>query len=208
VRYLYRAIFFDLDGVLTTDSKGSYTTCKNIQKHVDLPLDKVLACYSKYGKDLVLGKVKFIDIWEDFCGCLNKNLDIGMLHEAFVNTPKNERMFSLVKKLRQNGYKVGIITDNNLERIEILKKSMRLSRLFDVIVVSAEIGVKKDDPKIFETALNLLGIEPNEAIFVDNAKDNLIVPKKLGFKTFFYDEQDLVFERFVKYLINTGVKVD
>jgi hypothetical protein len=90
---MIKTIFFDFDGVITLDSKGSFTTCQNIQKHIpDVSFEHILECYRVHHPKLLLGQTTHAAIWQDFCACLGKDLDIKVLNEAFRNTPVNVKM--------------------------------------------------------------------------------------------------------------------
>ena len=127
---MIKAIFFDFDGVLTIDNKGSATTCKNIQKYLpDVAFDDILKCYRVHHQNLLIGKTTHALIWKDFCECIGHNIDIEILYNAFKNIPINQGMFDLCKNLKKN-YRLGIITDNNKERFDVLKKDLKLNDIF------------------------------------------------------------------------------
>ena len=52
--------------------------------------------------------------------------------------------------------------------------------VFDVIIVSAEVGAAKPSEKIYRIALEQLLVEPNEAVFVDDFIENIEACEKLG----------------------------
>lgn len=186
---MMKAVFFDFDGVLTIDGAGSFTTCTNIQKRIpDVSFDHILKCYRVNHPKMLLGQTTHAAVWEEFCGCVGKDLDIKVLDEAFKKTPMNTRMMDLVKKLKRH-YKLGIITDNSKERLDTIKQEMRLSDLFEIIVVSGETGIRKDSDETFMNALVLAGCKPGECVFIDNSEDNLLAPKKLGWHTIFHDHR-------------------
>ena len=61
---------------------------------------------------------------------------------------------------------------------------MGIRRYFDVIVSSAEEGVAKPDPRIFNIALTRAGCAPEQAVMIGDRIDNDIVPaKQMGMKT-------------------------
>ncbi|MFA5820958.1 MAG: HAD-IA family hydrolase [Candidatus Gracilibacteria bacterium] len=186
---MIKAIFFDFDGVLTTDSSGSDTTCTNIQKCIpDVSYEHIVQCYRVQHPKLLIGHTTHEAIWKNFCACVGKNLDIKVLDEAFRNTPMNGKMMELCEKLKGK-YKLGIITDNSKERFDLLKGEMKLAEMFEVIVVSGETGMRKDGDATFVQALNLVGCRPEECVFIDNNEANLAAPKKLGWKTIFHDDK-------------------
>lgn len=55
--------------------------------------------------------------------------------------------------------------------------------LFDVIVESSRVGIRKPDPRFYRTACDLLGIEPAEAVFLDDLGINLKPAKAMGMTT-------------------------
>lgn len=186
---MIKTVFFDFDGVLTIDGAGSVTTCTNIQKHIpDISFDHILKCYRVNHPKMLLGQTTHAAIWKEFCSCVGKDLDIKILDEAFKKTPMNTRMMDLAKKLKKH-YKLGIITDNSKERLDTIKQEMKLSDLFEIIVVSGETGIRKDSDDTFIKALELAGCKSEECVFIDNSEDNLIAPKKLGWHTIFHDHK-------------------
>lgn len=185
---MIKAIFFDYDGVLTTDKTGSLTTTRYVSRATGIEPSIVKAAFSKHNKSLTLGKTTHSQIWPELCSVLGQDLSISLLYEAFESTPLNEGMFSLARQLQRH-HVVGIITDNKKDRIDHLKRYQNLERLFDPIVVSAEIGADKGSAEIFLQALHRAGVAADEAVFVDNNKDNLIAAGALGIKTIFHDDE-------------------
>ena len=185
---MIKAVFFDYDGVLTTDKTGSLTTTRYLSKATGIGLSAVRAAFSRHNSDLTLGRKTYLQIWQEVSSELGKDLDIRLLFNAFESTPVNTGMFSLARELKRK-HLVGIITDNKKDRIDHLKKHQDLESLFSPIVVSAEIGVEKQSNEIFLHALHLAGVSAEEAVFIDNSKDNLVAPSALGIKTVFHDDE-------------------
>ncbi len=73
-------------------------------------------------------------------------------------------------ELRRRGLKLGVVSnwDTRLRRI---CGGLGLDRLVDFIVISAEAGVRKPDPRIFEEALRRAGVAPTEALHVGDLPD-------------------------------------
>jgi putative hydrolase of the HAD superfamily len=183
---MIKAIFFDYDGVMTTDKTGSWTICKYISKVTDVGFDKLLETYRKFNNDLLYGKTTHEKIWGKLCTELGKDIDIKHLYDSFIITPVNEPMYELVKKLKMS-YKTGLITDNKKDRLNAVIKYQKLNELFDTIIISADIGSGKDNTEIFKKAVESIDANYEECIFIDNQEKNLIVPSKLGMNTVFYD---------------------
>jgi putative hydrolase of the HAD superfamily len=58
-----------------------------------------------------------------------------------------------------------------------------IMELFDVIVESSRVGVRKPDPRFYEMACELLDIEPHEAVFLDDLGINLKPARAMGMTT-------------------------
>ncbi|MDN7442742.1 HAD hydrolase-like protein [Burkholderia cepacia] len=185
---MIKAIFFDYDGVLTTDKTGSLTTNRYLSTVSGVEYESVRKAFAKYNPDLLVGKVTHTDIWDAACKAMHCKVDFSLLEEAFQSTPANAAMFALARSLKP-AYSLGIITDNKRDRIDSLKKSQGLDALFNPIIVSAEFGSGKDSTAVFEHALRCVGIGPEESIFIDNNRENLIAPSALGMGTIFHDDE-------------------
>ncbi len=185
--HLIKTIFFDFDGVLTTDKSGSYTTCKYIQRFVsDISFDRILECYRVHHLGLLRGSVNHADIWVEFCESLGRKIHFDVLIKAFKSTPKNTRVLELCNRLKRN-FKLDVITDNSRDRFQAVKAEMNLCETFSYYIVSGDLGSRKDSEINFKKAMELSNSKPNECIFIDNAKSNLVVPDRLGFNTIYYD---------------------
>jgi len=201
-----KAVLFDFDGVLTTDKTGSLTTARYLSKKTGIELSHVQSVFRRFNNDLTLGKTTHEQIWGSICGGLGKNMSIALLKEAFESTPMNARMLKLARELRSR-YAVGIVTDNKKDRIDHLKKVHSLPSLFDPITVSAEIGIGKDNPKIFLDVLRRLCANPHECIFIDNSEDNLIAPSAIGIKTIYFNDEKQDFNALFAALKGHGAAV-
>jgi putative hydrolase of the HAD superfamily len=75
-----------------------------------------------------------------------------------------------VQALRQRGLLLGLITNNESKHQRAKIAAVGLDELFDAIIISAEFGVAKPDPRIFAHACRVIGVEPHEAMHVgDNS---------------------------------------
>ena len=196
---MIKAVLFDYDGVLTLDKSGSYSICKYISQNADIDYELFSTEYKKYNDDLLLGKVTHEQIWNQLCKNVNKNISIKYLFDSFKNTPINQKMIDLVKKIKKNN-KTGLITDNKKDRIDAAKTEFGLSTLFDAILVSAEIGSQKSKESIFSKTVKELDVVYDECVFIDNQESNLIIPNKLGMKTIFYNHKENNIKRLVTEL--------
>lgn len=80
-------------------------------------------------------------------------------------------------------YRIGIIANQSFGTRSRLEK-WGILKYISLVIASAEEGVSKPNPRIFEIALQRAACEPNKAIMVGDRIDNDIIPaKKIGMKT-------------------------
>lgn len=93
-----------------------------------------------------------------------------------------EGMSSVIEELKSD-FRLGVVANQHPPVADALNE-YGIARNFDVIVISEAVGLYKPDPAIFQYALDRLGIEASEAIFVGDRADNDVKPAKaLGMKT-------------------------
>jgi len=185
---MIQAILFDFDGVLTTDKTGSLTTNRYLSEATGIAFATIQAALKPFNHGLLLGKTTHAAIWPEVCARLGRDIDFALLDAAFKSTPLNTAMFDLARSLKHR-YRIGIITDNKLDRIDCLRAHHQLDALFDPIVVSAAVGSDKSDEAIFQYALDQLGTKPGECLFIDNTASNLDAPAHLGMRVVHFDDE-------------------
>ena len=93
-------------------------------------------------------------------------------------------MIAVVEHLRGR-VRLGAIT-NNVARDEPAERrtaGVPIHNLFDIVIESAIVGVRKPEPRIYQIACEQLGIEPHQAVFLDDMGPNLKGARALGMHT-------------------------
>lgn len=94
-----------------------------------------------------------------------------------------ERMVSLLRELKNRGYKVGLISNCFQEEAEAIHESV-LAPYFDSMMLSCEQGVMKPEREIFERCLAELSVEPEECLYVgDGGSQELETARAFGMDT-------------------------
>jgi HAD superfamily hydrolase (TIGR01509 family) len=93
--------------------------------------------------------------------------------------------------LKNGGFLLGIITDTAVSISEKLNWFERggFAEVWDSIISSKEIGIRKPDPRIFQAALKQLGISASRAVFVGHKKTELDGARAIGMKTAAYNHE-------------------
>lgn len=102
----------------------------------------------------------------------------GLLQRIFAEMRPDQMMFDLVAALKQCGVKVGLLSNswgNTYPR-------ERIDALFDDVVISGEVGLRKPQPEIFRLALERMGLPAHRTLFVDDAEPNVLAAQAVGLR--------------------------
>lgn len=116
--------------------------------------------------------------WEGLGVHLNANADEVRKH--FVALFEfNHEMFALVKRLKQH-YQLGLLSNQIEDWLEEEIEKYEFRSLFDVIVGSYAVKLRKPDEAIYHYILDKLSCAPHESVFIDDMEANVEAAKKLG----------------------------
>jgi putative hydrolase of the HAD superfamily len=112
---------------------------------------------------------------------LGSRLDLG-LYSKFLRTLVLGIHWMVVHKaqaLRDEGYRIAILTNNIREWGEAWRATIPID-IFDEVVDSCEVGLRKPDPAIFRLTCERLGVAPEAAIFLDDSPGHVASARSLG----------------------------
>ncbi len=100
---------------------------------------------------------------------------------AFDGSGGTDEFVARTRALRTDGYRTALVTNNVREFNDGWRKVIPVDDLFDVVVDSSVIGMRKPDPRIFHHTLAALGgIAPERAVFLDDFPGNVDAAIALG----------------------------
>lgn len=187
---MIKAIIFDCFGVLTIDSWRAF-----VDSLPEAIVSEARSITHAYDSGIITKQA----LVEQVSGLSGIDQDIVRL-EASPKLAKNQELFNYIRDLKQKKYKIGIlsnVSDDWITRVLLTEQEVEL---FDAMVFSYQIGTAKPDHKIFKIALNRLGIEPTEAIFVDDVDRYCQAAEALGMQTILYKDFQQVMVNFNKLL--------
>jgi len=88
----------------------------------------------------------------------------------------------LARELKASGLGSALVTNNALEFRDFWRRSIPLGELFDHVIDSSEVGLRKPDPRIFELALERLGVDAASAVFLDDYAGNVEAAERIGIR--------------------------
>lgn len=116
-----------------------------------------------------------VDIWEVFAAMAENG---GGLRQELVD---------YVPVIRAAGYATGIITNNVVEFRDHWRAMLPVDELFDFVLDSSELGMRKPNPAIFEKALQVAGLAPEQVLFLDDFGGNIAAASALNIRCLLVD---------------------
>ncbi len=185
----YRALIVDFGGVLTGPMQDAMI---RFSSEIGIELqDLVRAALGAYsgGRDSLVtdfetGRISDEEFAEAFARRLEDISGRAISKENLVRRifrlELEETMLDLIGRARTAGYKTALLSNSWGTKYYPRE---RLDPLFDVMVISGEVGLRKPDPAIFELTLEKLGVEARSCIFVDDHPGHLGPALDLGMTT-------------------------
>ncbi len=102
----------------------------------------------------------------------------GLLGRMFAGSFVDESMCNLLYELRRAGLKTALLS-NSWGRNGYPRQL--LGDLFDAVVISCEVGMRKPEERIFAYTARRLGLKPEECVFIDDVKENVAAARAAGF---------------------------
>lgn len=171
-------IIFDLSEVYLRGMKG-------IEKQIsDLTGQTVLDNKLFFGKTtekFFHGKISEDEFWQIYIQENSWKTSIDVLKQLVrKNMTEIQGTRGIMEKLKENGYKLGLLSIHAKEWVEHCEAQYHYHQLFDARTYSYEIGISKPDPKAFLLLLDKLQAKPQESLFIDDYIVNVDAAKKLG----------------------------
>jgi epoxide hydrolase-like predicted phosphatase len=182
-----RAVLFDIGGVIIrTDDPGPR---QRLGKQFGLDrdgMDKlVFGCPAAQSAELGLETEGAV--WRSLKQVLSLSDEelIEFQREFWAGDALDVSLVELAASLRP-GIKTGLLTNAwnpaplNIFTLQYGLPADLAKAAFDVVISSAAVGVKKPDPRIFEIAVERLGVQLQETAFIDDNAANIAAAKRLG----------------------------
>ena len=184
-----RAVIFDFGGVFV-DSPFTAMTDAATARDLD-PDQTMLAIFGDYAADtdhpwhrLERGEITVVEARDAIVDASQRDMGVAVDPFEFLAALSGgglrDDMVDFVKDLRGRGLATGLLTNNAKEFQEFWRPLMPLDELFDDVIDSSEVGIRKPDRRIYELALERLGVTAQEAVFVDDAPGNIAGAEVVG----------------------------
>jgi putative hydrolase of the HAD superfamily len=98
---------------------------------------------------------------------------------------RNDKLVERVRELRGT-YKTALLTNMGSDTLSTIFDETEQKELFDTVVVSSDVGLIKPSRDIFEFTLERLGVQPEEAIFIDDRPVNTDGAERVGMRSILF----------------------
>ena len=178
----YRGLLVDYGGVLTTNLFESFQAfCE--QAGIEPTAVRRVFRQNREARDLLIGLETGRIPEEEFeprvAGILGVPAE-GLIDRLFAGSRPDAAMQTAVMRAREAGIRTGLISNSwGTRRYD----RARLGELFDGVVISGEVGIRKPSPEIYTLGAEAIGVEPAACVFVDDLAFNLQPAGQLGMAT-------------------------
>lgn len=198
----YRAVIFDLGGVVLPSPFDAF---REYERRRGLPhrfISEVIVRGGDHGawSRFERGELTPSDFATEFtreCAAAGGTVEVedlfaGMRTDGEAG-PRAE-MVAAIRALRRHGLRTAALTNNWIDAEGSTHVSgpsplaRRLDEMFDTIVESARVGLRKPDPRIYRLTCTRLDVAPEEAVFLDDLGANLKPARAMGMATIKVDD--------------------
>ncbi|MTI67987.1 MAG: HAD family hydrolase [Firmicutes bacterium] len=193
-------IFFDLDGTLLDHRYSEYLAVKEFYNNNKYRFDFNEENFYKLWCDisnkhfnrflnnkLTFSQQRIERIKELFehVGIKFSDTEAENKFKEYLNAyEKNWKIYddviNCLKELHSN-YKLGIITNGDLEQQSLKLERIGVKKYFDLLIAAGDIGISKPNTKIFEIACNKAGFNPKECYYIgDNLNVDILPCEKIN----------------------------
>jgi epoxide hydrolase-like predicted phosphatase len=195
------AVISDFGGVLTTPLFGSFAA---FQDETGIPTEALGAAMARIAErdgehplfELERGRIseeRFLaELGDELATDLGHVPELHRFSEIYFDAlDPNEPMIDLMRGLRARGFRMALLTNNIREWEPLWRAMLPVDEIFELVVDSAFVGIRKPEPEIYELTLERLdGLAPEAALFVDDVEVNCEAARKLGLRVVHFRDSE------------------
>ena len=205
---MIKVIIFDFGRVITAQKPLSLFRSYEEELGLDPDTINSIMFDSQAWRDTLLGRKTTEEFWH----LIGPELGLKTADEVnrfrrryHADETINEAVLDLIRKLHGR-YKLAILSNSPPDLTRWLV-DWEMRDLFEVVFCSGDEGMIKPDPAAFKLTLERLGVEPGEAVFIDDTPEHVEAARKLGIQGIIFTtaaalKDDL--KKFLGFDVNRG----
>jgi len=187
---MIQAVVSDFGGVLTTPLLTSFMAVQDEIGVSPEDLGKAMQALTEEDGDNPLYKMERGEMTEvDFLARLGDGLEPLLGHRPelhrfreiyFEALHPNQPMIELMRELKAEGRRMAMLTNNVREWEPLWRSMLPVDEIFETVVDSGFVGVRKPEALIYELTLERLGLPAEACLFVDDLPHNCDGAREAG----------------------------
>jgi putative hydrolase of the HAD superfamily len=197
-----RAVFIDFGGVIMrTEDKGPRTRQAERLGMTSRDLEKIIF-ESETSQWASTGEIPEETHWQAVAEALgvSRQESDKITAEFFSGDRVDAILLDFLRSLRPER-KVGLIS-NAWSGLRALITRQEFDDVFDAMIISAEVGLVKPDPRIYRLALDKLSMQPEESVFLDDVLVNVEAARSAGMSAIQFTQPEKTLEELKQLLSN------
>lgn len=181
------SLLFDIGNVIV--SFDFQLTVNRIAEQCKLPADQIFGRVMELKDVLELGQISSEEFLAQASEMIGYSGDQDYLKQAFQEVfTANQPIIDLIEAQHAKGVPLYILSNTNGIHVPYLIENFPVFQRFDQSIYSHEVGLMKPDPKIYQETIKLLGLRPEQTIYLDDLPENCATGETFGFHTIKYDK--------------------
>jgi epoxide hydrolase-like predicted phosphatase len=185
-----KTLIWDIGGVLVrTEDRAPRTRLAQAYGLTYRQLEDLIF-NSEDGQNGQIGQLSADEVWRRAASELGAAPErIPALQEAFFDGDVLDIELLDAIRAMHGQFKTGIITNAFDNARHLVTEVWQMADAFDHILVSAEFGVMKPHPSIYQESLRGLSVLPEEAVFIDDFAHNIESARKIGMNAILFSNR-------------------
>lgn len=172
-------IIFDFYDVYVKGLIGSH---KYFEKELSAPVSEEYF-YNEYYEKFVIGQLSEDEYWKSVIKQNSWNISVNQLKNAArKNFTEIKGTREIIERLKKEGYTLILLSNHGKEWVEYCERKYSYHKLFKHVVYSFQVGLTKPNKEIFLLVLKKLQLKPQECLFIDDYKNNILAAESLSMK--------------------------
>ncbi len=197
-----KSIIFDLGGVILKDNPISVLNNLNLDEKTYNQLKKFFSDWEKLdlGEETLEDKYKQCNFPKEY-----DNLYKDKLINYYKYREIDMRLIDCINKLKKNGYKIYVLSDNNKECFKYYKTNSAFKDI-DGWILSCDYHTTKVDGKLYDIIIKEFSLNADECYYIDDKISSIDEAKKHGIKGYAFNTNDDINKLF-NDMKNNGIDI-